>query len=413
MPKLFYMANATKSFSLKRLDYLKSSFNKLVQNTFRGTVCLLLVSCLFMPSMAALADLQSAVDYPVYEVAIKGAYLRSDTKVRGDIIICGLHKGAHLIVLGEYNDWYLVYTKDEQIGFTQRDSVFPTGETCALDIDFSRITYEKPGQNVSRIAIDENTSLPAEAQTKLAYSPSISRSLDRDYQQTLLPLLLGTNYVQKEEDAVEIIYESTNETKVYRYVYLNKSNGRIRYYDTQAAREEESEYAIPNMDIQPKESMKIAQKEAARILGYERAKTPSERWLTEYRRDTVASGEEDDAFIEDVDSRTFVFERIADNGINILDGETYVTADLSGIIELDVDCSQYGITSEAPIHPLPLDDALVIASRTCLYPTTLLYAELVYSALVTGNDELNLCWYFVTGNGSYVVDCVLKVAVCI
>ena len=115
----------------------------------------------------------------------------------------------------------------------------------------------------------------------------------------------------------------------------------------------------------------------------------------------------------EMSSHVHLFERQTDKGINIVDGGTKVVIGRDGISDLVVDCSQYTNNGTAPITPMSLEEALITASRICHNnSTSLVYAEIVYSNRVSGNDNFNLSWYIVTTRGNYVVDCVTKTAVC-
>ena len=354
---------------------------------------------------------EKADQYPVFKVVIKGSFLRSE-KEYGENIIAGLQEGSEVIVLEEYDFFSLVYTQDGLIGYVNCSNIQPTGEYKNLDIDPSSVKISSREDAITALAVDSNAILPDDTILNQSYPTTLIRSTDSNYQQELLPILLGKDYKMTEDSDDQIQYESTDPSMPNRYVWITKSNGNLWFYDSMVTGERGGEYKAPSMNMTPEESLPIAQKKAAEILGEDRVSLPSQSWIKQlhigYGDETVYNR----ATREDY-AHVHLFERQTENGINVLDGGIKVRIGVNGISDLYIDCSKYVISGSASAKPISLDEALKAAGMICYNNTTVvLYAELVYSNRVTGNDTFNLSWYLVTNKGNYVVDCVTKTAVC-
>lgn len=354
---------------------------------------------------------EKADQYPVFKVVIKGSFLRSE-KEYGENIIAGLQEGSEVIVLKEYDFFSLVYTEDGLIGYVVCSNIQPTGEYKNPDIDPSSAKISSRDDAVKALEMDSNVILPDDTILNQSYPTTLIRSTDSNYQQELLPILLGKDYKMTEDSDDQIQYESTDPSMPNRYVWITKSNGNLWFYDAMVTGERGGEYKAPSMNMTPEESLPIAQKKAAEILGEDRVSLPSQSWIKQlhigYGDETVYNR----ATREDY-AHVHLFERQTENGINVLDGGIKVRIGVNGISDLYIDCSKYVISGSASAKPISLDEALKAAGMICYNNTTVvLYAELVYSNRVTGNDTFNLSWYLVTNKGNYVVDCVTKTAVC-
>ena len=351
-------------------------------------------------------------DYPVYEVAIKGAVLRSEPEVREDIIITGLDEGSSVTVLEDKGEWVLIYTDDEQLGYTQKENLRATGKYNRLSISIPTKITSNNDNDINKIAVSSDAVLPGNDVLSQSYPATLLRSIDSNYQKNLLPVLLGDNYKMTHESDDQIQYESTDSSKPNRYVWITKSNGSLWFYDAMVTGERGGEYQAPQMNMLPEESISLARDKATSILGADRVAIASQSWMKQLHLSF-----EDQSVYEratrEMSSHVHLFERQTDKGINIVDGGTKVVIGRDGISDLVVDCSQYTSNGTAPITPMSLEEALITASRICHNDSTsLVYAEIVYSNRVSGNDNFNLSWYLVTTRGNYVVDCVTKTAVC-
>ena len=354
---------------------------------------------------------EKADQYPVFKVVIKGSFLRSE-KEYGENIIAGLQEGSEVIVLKEYDFFSLVYTQDGLIGYVDCSNIQPTGEYKDPDIDPSSAKISSRDDAAKALEMDSNVVLPDDTVLNQSYPVTLVRSKDSDYQQKLLPVLLGNDYKKTVDSDDQIQCESTDPSMPYRYVWITKANGNLWFYDAMVTGERGGEYKAPSMNMTPEESLPIAQKKAAEILGEERVAIPSQSYLKHLH---ISYGDEATykrATREDY-VHMHVFERQTEKGINILDGGTKVRIGVNGISDLVIDCSKYEIKGSVSAKPISLDEALKAAGKICYNNSTkVFYAELVYSNRVSGNDDFNLSWYLVTNKGNYVVDCVLKTAVC-
>ena len=365
----------------------------------------------FSETTTTIALFEKADQYPVFKVAIKGSFLRSESEY-GENIIASFQEGDEVIVLKEYSFFSLVYTQDGLLGYVDCNNIVPTGEYKNLDIDPSSVKISSREDAITALAVDSNAILPDDTILNQSYPTTLIRSTDSNYQQELLPILLGKDYKMTEDSDDQIQYESTDPSMPNRYVWITKSNVNLWFYDSMVTGERGGEYKAPSMNMTPEESLPIAQKKAAEILGEDRVSLPSQSWIKQlhigYGDETVynRATREDYAHIH-------LFERQTENGINVLDGGIKVRIGVNGISDLYIDCSKYVISGSASAKPISLDEALKAAGMICYNNTTVvLYAELVYSNSVTGNDTFNLSWYLVTNKGNYVVDCVTKTAVC-
>ena len=402
---------------------MKKAFATLLTATFLLTSCTAVnestvsgvseteISSSETTTVESTALFEKADQYPVFKVVIKGSFLRSE-KEYGENIIAGLQEGSEVIVLKEYDFFSLVYTEDGLIGYVDCSNIQPTSEYKNSDIDPSSAKISSREDAITALAVDSNAILPDDTILNQSYPTTLIRSTDSNYQQELLPILLGKDYKMTEDSDDQIQYESTDPSMPNRYVWITKSNGNLWFYDSMVTGERGGEYKAPSMNMTPEESLPIAQKKAAEILGEDRVSLPSQSWIKQlhigYGDETVynRATREDYAHIH-------LFERQTENGINVLDGGIKVRIGVNGISDLYIDCSKYVISGSASAKPISLDEALKVAGMICYNNTTVvLYAELVYSNRVTGNDTFNLSWYLVTNKGNYVVDCVTKTAVC-
>ena len=351
-------------------------------------------------------------DYPVYEVAIKGAVLRSEPEVREDNIITGLEEGTSVTVLEDKGEWVLIYTNDEQLGYIQKDNLRATGKNNQLSISIPTVITSGKGNNINKIAVSSDAVLPSNDVLNQYYPSTLLRSIDSNYQQNLLPVLLGDNYKMTHESDDQIQYESTDSSMPNRYVWITKSTGSLWFYDAMVTGERGGEYQAPQMNMLPEESITLAQEKAATILGQEHVAFPSQSGLLQLHISLKDQATYERATRE-MDAHTHVFERRSDKNISILEGGVKVRIGVNGISDLEIDCSNYTNSGSDTVVPITLEEALTIASGICHNnETTMLYAELVYSNWCTENNNFNLSWHIVTNRGNYVVDCVTKTAKC-
>lgn len=344
-------------------------------------------------------------DFPIYKVVIKGEYLRSEPEV-GYNIITGLDYGSTVVVLKELSFFSLVYTQDRLYGYVNCSSIEPTGETQRLSIDPESVVISSPEDVENKISVGPDTVIPDDIVINNSYSATLVRNIDIDFRQKVLTALLGKDY--KSYGSTE--YESMDPSIPYRTVRIDEKNGSIWFYDAMVTGDRDGEYQAPKMNMLPDESLPIAQKKAAEIVGVERVAIPSQSWM-KYLRVSCSSADEYETAFRETDSHTFVFERQIYDGVYILDGGVKVTIGMNGIAAMEIDCADYLASGSESMAVLPLEEALKIANKACNYSATLLYAGLEYSNSLTKDGNYNLSWYFLTDNGVYVVDCVKKDAV--
>ena len=341
-------------------------------------------------------------DFPIYKVVIKGEYLRSEPEV-GYNIITGLDYGSTVVVLKELSFFSLVYTQDRLYGYVNCSSIEPTGETQRLSIDPESVVISSPEDVENKISVGPDTVIPDDIVINNSYPATLVRNIDIDFRQKVLSALLGKNY--KSYGSTE--YESTDPSIPYRTARIDEKNGSIWFYDAMVTGNRDGEYQAPKMNMLPDESLPIAQKKAAEIVGVERVAIPSQSWM-KYLRVSCSSADEYETAFRETDSHTFVFERQIYDGVFILNGGVKVTIGVNGISEMTIDCSNYEPAGTDVQKPISLDEALKIANKACDYSAVLIYADIVYSNYVTGDDRYNLSWYLVTDKGDFVVDCVKK-----
>ena len=341
-------------------------------------------------------------DFPIYKVVIKGEYLRSEPEV-GYNIITGLDYGSTVVVLKEQSFFSLVYTQDRLYGYVNCSSIEPTGETQRLSIDPESVVISSPEDVENKISVGPDTVIPDDIVINNSYPATLVRNIDIDFRQKVLTALLGKNY--KSYGSTE--YESTDPSIPYRMVRIDEKNGSIWFYDAMITGDRDGEYQAPKMNMLPDESLPIAQKKAAEIVGVERVAIPSQSWM-KYLRVSCSSADEYETAFRETDSHTFVFERQIYDGVFILNGGVKVTIGVNGISEMTIDCSNYEPAGTDVQKPISLDEALKIANKACDYSAVLIYADIVYSNYVTGDDRYNLSWYLVTDKGVFVVDCIKK-----
>ena len=359
------------------------------------------------PSIENSATATTLQDFQVYEVVIKGAVLRSQPEV-GENVITGLDYGSTVIVLKEIGLFYLVYTQGNIIGYVDCNVLNATGEISYLAIDPETVTVSSPDDVGNKIVVGTDAVFPEESFINNLFPSTLLRIVDDTLQEEMLITLLGNNYKKTEEDETSIKYESTDSSKPYRTVRVDKASGNIWFFDAMVTGEREGEYKAPNMNMLPEESLPVAQEKAAAIVGVDRVSIPSQSWMKYLRVSCGDSISEYERIYREMDSHTFVFERQIYDGVFILDGGVKVTIGVNGISALTIDCSNYEVVGTDFQKPLSLDEALKIVNKACKYSSTLVYANLVYSNYVSRNEKYNLSWYFVTDKGVYVVDCVTK-----
>lgn len=351
-------------------------------------------------------------EYPIYEVVIKGAFLRSKPEVSEDAIIDGLDNGSTVIVVEDLGEWVRVYTEHEQLGYTQKEGLKDTGRTKTMVISIPEYVSSSSENNTNKIAISPDATLPDAGILNQSYPATLIRSIDADQQKNLTSSLLGSNYKKDSDSDTEIMYSSTDPSLPNRYIWINKTNNELHFYDAMITGERGGEYQAPQMNMLPEESIALAQEKAAAIVGQDRVSIPSQSGLLKLRISLKDQATYERATRE-MDAHIHVFERRTDKNISILDGGVKVRIGVDGISDLMIDCSNYSNSGSDTITPITLDEALIIASGICYNnETTVFYAELVYSNWCTENDNFNLSWHIVTNRGNYVVDCVTRTAKC-
>ena len=350
-------------------------------------------------------------EYPIYEVVIKGSFLRNKPEVSEDSFVDGLDYGSTVIVVEDLGEWVRVYTEHEQLGYTQKENLKDTGKTKTMIISIPAYVPATP-DTTNKIAVNTDAVLPDASVLNQSYPATLIRSIDADSQQELINSLLGSNYKKDSDSDTEIQYSSTDPSLPKRFIWINKTNNELHFYDAMVTSERGGEYQAPQMNMLPEESIPLAQEKAAAIVGRDRVSIPSQSELLKLRISLKDHATYERATRE-MDAHVHVFERRTDKNISILDGGIKVRIGVNGISDLMIDCSNYSNSGSGTIAPITLDEALIIASGICYNnETTVFYAELVYSNWCTENDNFNLSWHIVTNIGNYVVDCVTRTAKC-
>lgn len=384
-----------------------------------------IIAGVVLMAMLALALCVQAVaeTYPIYEVIVRPALLRKTpalstvSPTEDPLVICTVPINSKVLVAAEKDGWCLVYTQEKLTGYMQKDDLKPTGTT--YDTDFA-ITADKISGNradIQYISIDPQAMLPDKSEVLREYPTTLSRG-DLDYDlESLLNALLGEGYekIPRDEYAYQDEYQSRDESKPYRYVYIDDETSAIHYYDAMVTGERSGEYQPPHMNMLPDESLSLCRSLLTGIVDPAWLEHPStarrilERWSYLDRWMTDSEYVE---LMRDMNRHYFTFEHRTADGICILDDDVTAAVGVNGLDTLVVNRHEFTVDDGTYAAPISLDDAVALANTTRSSPTVLLYAQLVYSNRVTQSDEFNLSWYLVTSEGNYVVDCVLRKHVC-
>lgn len=234
---------------------------------------------------------------------------------------------------------------------------------------------------------------------------------------TMLEHLLGENYATmvSSEYSLQQTYESRDESKPYRYVNIDSDSGTLDYYDAMVTGEREGEYQPPNMNMLYDESFALCKSLLKDLVDSEWLEHPdiarqiSERW--NHFEGRWATDFEYAESLRNASLHYFVFEHRTENDLSILDDNLTAAVGVNGLDTMMLTWHSFTI-GETTATPMSLEDAIAKADATRESPTKLLYAQLVYSNWLTGNDEYNLSWYLVTSEGNYVVDCIQNKHMC-
>ncbi len=277
-------------------------------------------------------------------------------------------------------------------------------------------------QALEWITLADNAVLPGEEALCAQYPSTLTRgarSIDLD---TLLPALLGEDFLHLERNEYSSAdeYRSANgsEPWEYRHVYVYDEEPMqfesLSYYNPWVCGERGGEYSAPAMNMLPDESMTLCRGLLEDILPQEWLSSVSpirslrDRWALS---DRWMTDEEYARFLKEQKRHYFVFDHLSDCGLPILGEQVLATVGVDGLSGLSIQRHSFSESEEA-ISPMPLDEALVLANSTRSARCTLLYAGLTYSNWLTGDDTYHLSWYLVTDAGNYVVDCVLRQHLC-
>jgi hypothetical protein len=276
------------------------------------------------------------------------------------------------------------------------------------------------GTELTYLTVADNAVLPEEAVCTALYPASVTTGEQMYDLPFLLDTLLGEGWYQ--EERTEWDYNDTYRSAggdgnpwQWRTVRVYDKDSfmgseELSYYNPWITGERGGEYQPPNMNMMPDESELLARTLLDGILPEEwltycsptRAIRDrwaySDRWMTD---------KEYAAYCKQQKQHYIVFNATTQAGIPVLSERIMAIVAADGLSGLDINWREL-TESEEMIAPMPLSEAFERANSTRSRHCTLLYAGLVYSNWLTGDDTHNLCWYLVTDAGNYVVDCVLK-----
>jgi len=274
------------------------------------------------------------------------------------------------------------------------------------------------------IAIADNALLPDETVWSRAYPASVTlreQLYDLDY---LLVTLLGEDYLTEERTEYDYAdeYRSAKGDEPWEY-------RTIRVYDDEWARsfstsfsysnpwvhgERGGEYEAPQMNMMPDESLLLCRSLLKGIIPDEWTEhVDQNRWIRDRwdYSDRWMTDEEYAAYCREQQSHYITFNHVTEEGVPILSDRIFANVGVDGLSFVDISWRDY-TSSDETVCPMPLKEAIEMANSTRSAPCTLLYADLVYSSWLTGNDTQNLSWRLLTDQGTYIVDCVLKKHMC-
>lgn len=270
---------------------------------------------------------------------------------------------------------------------------------------------------VKYITVDSQAILPDASEYMQEYPATLIRGETAYDLTAMLENLLGENYetIEAPANSLQQSYESRDESKLYRYVNIDSVSDMLDFYDAMVTGEREGEYQPSNMNMLYDESLVLCKSMLADLVDSEWLEHPgvarqiSERWSSfEERWYTDSEYAES---LRNASLHYFVFEHQTENGLSILDDNLTAAVGVNGLDTMMLTWHNF-TAGETTATPMSLEDAIAMADTTRQSPTVLLYAQLVYSNRLTGNDEFNLSWYLVTSEGNYVVDCIQNKHMC-
>ena len=267
------------------------------------------------------------------------------------------------------------------------------------------------------ISVDSQAILPDVSEYMQEYPATLIRGEIAYDWTTMLENLLGENYetMPVTEYSLQQSYESRDASKPYRYVYIDSVSNTLDYHDAMITGEREGEYQPSNMNMLYDESLVLCKSLLTDLVDSEWLEHPgiarqiSERW--NHFEDRWSTDSEYAESLRNASLHYFVFEHQTETGLSILDDNLTAAVGVNGLDTMMLTWHNF-ITDETTATPISLEDAIAMADTTRQSPTVLLYAQLVYSNWLTGNDEYNLSWYLVTSEGNYVVDCIQNKHMC-
>ncbi len=268
------------------------------------------------------------------------------------------------------------------------------------------------------IEIADGAMLPADASVEL---PAVIMRGALSYdEEELIARLLGDDYLEKQSYSKESRDYVTNENKEpweIKYVYINEyvTGYEFFYSDPWVAGERGGEYEPPQMNMMPSESALYARALLSKYFHDDMlnnvsvVRQISERWSY---KDRWYTDMEYQRFQKQQQVHYIVFDHHTKDGVPILNDSLMGIVGVNGLSGFSLSWHDFDYREET-IQPMPLQDAINLASTTRSRKTTLLYAELCYSNWLTDwSDEYHLSWYLVTADGDYVVDTVLNKHMC-
>ena len=269
------------------------------------------------------------------------------------------------------------------------------------------------------ISIAENAYLPDESVSSAAYPASVTFHEQVYDLSHLLTALLGEGYSLQERSEYDYAdeYRSAGGSEPWEWrtvrIYDKEyeySFGSFSYSNPWVHGERGGEYEAPQMNMLPDESLVLCRALLDGIIPEEwlghvnRTRWIRDRWS--YSDRWMTDGEYAD-WCRQQKSHYVTFDHLTEEGIPMTADYVFANVGVDGLSFVDINWHDYTASAET-ICPMSLSEALKMANSTREAPCTLLYAGLVYSNWLTGNDTQNLSWLLLTDSGTYIVDCVLR-----
>lgn len=269
----------------------------------------------------------------------------------------------------------------------------------------------------SHITLAENAQLP-DSDGENYYPASVRRGQSLLDIPSVLNRLMTEGWMQNDDDdSAEVTYCSLGGEQPWEYKHasLNLEDDEFWYYNPMITGERGAEYTAPAMNILPSESIAVTKAILEGVIDSQWLTTQDPAQLAAMRwnnaTDRWMSDSEYEKEYESKTMHSFRFAHLSSDGIPIQGEVVMAHIGVDGLSGLTLQWHDWSY-SDHDISPMPLNEAITMANSTRESDTVLYYAGLIYSNWISENDDYNLCWYLLTSNGNYVVDCVLKKHMC-